>query len=200
MRKCTISGCYSTATLTGNFTNSKGYYTEPNPADWPSDTIGGIVGARFDGKSADYTAVDAAIEKANTLNKSDYSDFSAVEAAISAVVRGKNITEQSKVDAMAKAIEDAIAGLVARPSSSGPASSSGSSKPSYSVTAPGTTENGSVTVSPKNATKGSTVTVTVKPDDGYQLDKLIVTDVKGGTISVTDKGMVNIHLPCPQAR
>ena len=46
---CTISGCYSTATLTGNFTNSKGFYTEPNPADWPFDTIGGIVGARFDG-------------------------------------------------------------------------------------------------------------------------------------------------------
>ena len=46
---CTISGCYSTAILTGNFTNSEGYYTEPNPADWPCDTIGGIVGARFDG-------------------------------------------------------------------------------------------------------------------------------------------------------
>ena len=46
---CTISGCYSTATLTGNFTNSEGYYTEPDPADWPFDTIGGIVGARFDG-------------------------------------------------------------------------------------------------------------------------------------------------------
>ena len=69
-----------------------------------------------------------------------------------------------------------------------PSSSSGSSKPSYSVTTPGTTENGSVTVSPKNATKGSTVTVTVKPDDGYQLDKLTVADAKGGTISVTDKG------------
>ena len=67
-------------------------------------------------------------------------------------------------------------------------SSGGSSKPSYSVTAPGTTENGSVTVSPKNATKGSTVTVTVKPDDGYQLDKLTVADAKGNTISVTDKG------------
>ena len=46
---CTISGCYSTATLTGNFTNSEGYYTDPNPANWPFDTIGGIVGARFDG-------------------------------------------------------------------------------------------------------------------------------------------------------
>lgn len=138
-------------------------------------------------KDADYTKVDEALAKVNTLNKDSYQDFSAVEKAVADVVRDKNITEQSKVDAMAKAIEDAIAGLVARPSSSG-SSSSGSSKPSYSVTAPGTTENGSVTVSPKNATKGSTVTVTVKPDDGYQLDKLTVADAKGGTISVTDKG------------
>ena len=138
-------------------------------------------------KDADYTKVDAAIAKANALNKNSYQDFSAVEKAIADVVRDKNITEQSEVDAMAKAIEDAIDRLVARPSSSG-SSSSGSSKPSYSVTAPGATENGSVTVSPKNATKGSTVTVTVKPDDGYQLDKLTVADAKGNTISVTDKG------------
>ena len=312
MQGCTISGCYSTATLTGNFTNSEGYYTEPNPADWPCDTIGGIVGARFDGdltvtdcwfdgkivvnsitaavggivgytddqlgsgtvnncmvtttdmgvdndgntcwvayaldgtvenccwpnnakaydpsplayvggqsneeqgtaisdftsadvlaglknnagagvewvagighptfvwddnniladytaveaaiarataldsslytnysavedainsvdrakskaqqtevdamakaiedavsalqyKGADYTKVDAAIAKANALNKDNYKDFTAVEAAVKAVVRDKNITEQSEVDAMAKAIEDAINALV----------------------------------------------------------------------------------------
>ena len=62
-------------------------------------------------KGADYTKVDEAIAKANTLNKDDYKDFSGVEAAINAVVRGKNITEQSEVDAMAKAIEDAIAAL-----------------------------------------------------------------------------------------
>ena len=299
MQGCTISGCYSTATLTGNFTNSEGYYTEPNPADWPCDTIGGIVGARFDGnltvtdcwfggkivvnsiqaavggivgyadvatvnncmvtttdmgvdndgntcwvayalggtvencywpndtkygpsplaygkgtavtdftsadvlaglknnagagvewvagigyptfvwddnniladytaveaaiarataldnslytnysavedsinsvdrakskaqqtevdamakaiedaisalqyKGADYTKVDAAIAKANALNKDNYKDFTAVEAAVKAVVRGKNITEQGEVDAMAKAIEDALAAL-----------------------------------------------------------------------------------------
>ena len=47
MQGCTISGCYSTATLTGNFTNSEGYYPDPN--NLPPDTIGGIVGARFDG-------------------------------------------------------------------------------------------------------------------------------------------------------
>ena len=307
MQGCTISGCYSTATLTGNFTNSEGYYTEPNPADWPCDTIGGIVGARFDGnltvtdcwfdgkivvnslqaavggivgytddqlgsgtvnncmvtttdmgvdkdgntcwvayalsgtvencywpndtkygpsplasgegtavtdftsadvlaglknnagagvewvaginhptfswdsrnipadytavndaiasaeaideslyanygdveaainnvdrskskmqqadvdamaqaienaitalqyKDADYAKVDEAIAKANALNRDAYTDFTAVEAAINAVVRDKNIMEQNEVDAMAKAIEDAMAALVENP-------------------------------------------------------------------------------------
>ena len=62
-------------------------------------------------KDADYTKVDAAIARAKALKKDDYKDFSAVETAVNAVVRGKNITEQSKVDAMAKAIEDAIAAL-----------------------------------------------------------------------------------------
>ena len=62
-------------------------------------------------KEADYTKVDAAISKANALKKDDYKDFSAVESAVNAVVRGKNITEQGEVDAMAKAIEDALAAL-----------------------------------------------------------------------------------------
>ena len=62
-------------------------------------------------KDADYTRVDAAIARANALNKNDYKDFSGVECAIRAVARGKNITQQAEVDAMAKAIEDAIAAL-----------------------------------------------------------------------------------------
>ena len=62
-------------------------------------------------KDADYTKVDAAIAKVNALNKDNYKDFSGVEAAVKAVVQGKNITEQSEVDKMAKAIEDAIAAL-----------------------------------------------------------------------------------------
>ena len=60
---------------------------------------------------ADYTKVDAAIAKANALNRDEYKDFSPVDTAIDAVVRDKNITEQTEVDAMAKAIEDAIAAL-----------------------------------------------------------------------------------------
>ena len=74
-------------------------------------------------KDADYTKVDAAIAKANALNKDNYKDFSAVEAAVNAVVRDKNITEQSEVDAMAKAIEDAIAALEKKPASTKPGTS-----------------------------------------------------------------------------
>ena len=133
-------------------------------------------------KDADYTKVDEAIAKANALNKNDYKDFSGVEAAVKAVVRGKNITEQSEVDKMAKAIEDAINALVRR------SSGGGSSSPSYSVTTPGKTENGTVTVSPRSAEKGDTVTITVKPDSGYQLDDLTVTDKNGKELKLTDKG------------
>ena len=69
------------------------------------------------------TQVDAAIAKANALNKDNYKDFSGVEAAVNAVVRDKNITEQSDVDEMAKAIEDAIAALEKKPASTKPGTS-----------------------------------------------------------------------------
>ena len=62
-------------------------------------------------KDADYTTVDEAIAKAKALDVNLYKDFTAVNVAIDAVVRGKNIKEQAEVDAMAKAIEDAIAAL-----------------------------------------------------------------------------------------
>ena len=77
---------------------------------------------------ADYTKVDEAIAKANALNKDEYKDFSAVEAAVKAVVRGKNITEQSEVDKMAKDIEDAIAALEKKPASTKPGTSDKSSQ------------------------------------------------------------------------
>ena len=380
---CTISGCYSTATLTGNFTNSEGCYTEPDPADWPSDTIGGIVGAQFDGdltvtdcwfggkivvnslraavagiigyaddatlvncmvtakdmdvdsggntcwmgymwsgtvennywpddekaydpsplefvggaasedqgtavsdftadavlaglqahtgsgitwvagidhptfdwdsrnivadytavyaaikaaravdgtlyanysdvqdaidaveynkskadqaqvnamaqavedavakltyRSADYTKVDEAVAKADALNEADYTDFSAVKAALEAVDRTKNITQQAEVDAMAQAIEDAVSGLTRK--STGSDRDDSSSTPSYPVTAPDKADNGSVSVSPKNASQGSTVTVKVTPDSGYVVDRVTVTDNRGNEVKLTQKGV-----------
>ena len=378
---CTISGCYSTATLTGNFMNSEGYYTEPDPADWPSDTIGGIVGAQFDGdltvtdcwfggkivvnslsaavagiigyaddatlvncmvtakdmdvdsggntcwmgymwsgtvennywpddekaydpsplesvggaasedqgtavsdftadavlaglqahtgsgitwvagidhptfdwdsrnivadytavyaaikaaravdgtlyanysdvqdaidaveynkskadqaqvnamaqavedavakltyRSADYTKVDEAVAKADALNEADYTDFSAVKAALEAVDRTKNITQQAEVDAMAQAIEDAVSGLTRK--STGSDRNDSSSTPSYPVT-PDRADNGAVSVSPKNAIQGSTVTVKVTPDSGYVVDEVAVTDNRGNEVKLTQTG------------
>lgn len=66
-------------------------------------------------KGADYTAVDAAIAKANALNKDDYTNFAAVQAAIDAVDRTKDITQQSEVDAMAADIQRALAALEKKP-------------------------------------------------------------------------------------
>ena len=63
-----------------------------------------------------------------------------------------------------------------------------SSDPSYAVGIPDKTENGSVSVSPKNASQGDRVTVTVKPDAGYELDSLKVLDKDGKELALTDKG------------
>lgn len=72
----------------------------------------------------------------------------------------------------------------------GGSSSSGrdDSDPSYAVGIPDKMVNGSVSVSPKNASQGDRVTVTVKPDEGYELDSLKVFDKNGKELELTDKG------------
>lgn len=329
MQGCTISGCYSTATLTGNFTNSGGYYKDPNPL--PPDTIGGIVGARFDGDltvtdcwfdgkivvnsikaavggivgciatdnnsvggivgnadiatkncmvtttdmgvdkdgntcwvayapdktvkncywpndetynpslladvggasneeqgtavsdftstyvlaglqtnavegiewvaginhptfkwdkrniSADYTKVDEAIAAAEAIDGSRYTNYDAVKAAVNAVDRNKSVLEQADVDKMAKDIRDAIAALVEKSNSSS-SGGGGSSTPRYAVTVPDKTENGSLSVTPKNAKKGSDVTITATPDKGYEVDDIVAKDAKGNKLTLKDNG------------
>jgi len=103
---------------------------------------------------ADYTKVDGAIDKANALNKDNYKDFSAVEAAVKAVVRGKNIMEQSEVDKMAKAIEDAIAALEKKPASTKPGTSDKSPQT-------GDTSNLALWISLLLASGGATLATTV---------------------------------------
>lgn len=72
-------------------------------------------------------------------------------------------------------------------SGGGSSSSGGSSTPTYTTTV-NKTVNGSVSISPSRASKGTTVTITVTPDDGYELETLIVTDKNGDTVKLTDKG------------
>ena len=325
MQGCTISGCYSTATLTGNFTNSGGYYKDPNSL--PPDTIGGIVGARFDGNltvtgcwfdgkivvnsvlaavggivgyaddflatntktiiqnclvatktkdlqaddggntcwvaylidpnsctaennywyddgkyaatplgeevnkaagkavsdfksedvltglrthqgtgiewvagikhptfvwdkrniSADYTKVDEAIAAAEKIDGSRYTNYGAVEAAINAVDRNKSVLEQADVDQMAKNIRDAIEALVEKSNSSS-SGGGGSSTPRYAVTVPDKTENGSLSVTPKNAKKGSDVTITATPDKGCEVGDIVAKDANGNKLTLKDNG------------
>lgn len=66
-------------------------------------------------------------------------------------------------------------------------SSGSSSRPSYPITTPDKTENGSVNISSTSAKRGSTVTITVTPDAGYVLDKLTVTDKDGKDVALTKK-------------
>ena len=99
---------------------------QQSDVDKMSDDINNAVEALVY-KSADYTELDKAEKAAKALNKDDYEDFSEVEKALAAIDRTKNITEQADVDAMAKAINDAVANLVKKaPASSQPDSVSSS--------------------------------------------------------------------------
>ena len=69
-----------------------------------------------------------------------------------------------------------------------PSSGRDDSDPSYAVGIPDKMENGSVSVSPKNASQGDRVTVTAEPDEGYELDSLKVLDKNGKELALTDKG------------
>ena len=66
-------------------------------------------------------------------------------------------------------------------------SSSSGTTSSYPVSVP-RFDNGSVSVTPGSASKGTTVTLTVKPDEGYELDKITVTDKDGNRLSLSDQG------------
>ena len=66
--------------------------------------------------------------------------------------------------------------------------SGGSNTPVYPVRTPDKTENGTISTDPKSAEKGETVTITVKPDTGYELGDLIVTDKNGDRVNVINRG------------
>ena len=131
---------------------------------------------------ADYSDVDAAIAAAKAIDSSLYSNYADVETAIGKVDRSKSKAEQAEVDAMAQAIEDAINALVRR------SSGGDDSDPTYAIEVGKDIRNGTVTANRRYAERGDTVTITVKPDDGFKLDDLTVTDKNGNELKLTDKG------------
>ena len=198
--KVTTTNCYyGKCTVDADFTTdgNAGTAVEKTEAEFADGTVKGFLGDAFiqGGKypilassPADYTKVDEAIAAAEKIDGSRYTNYGAVEAAISAVDRNKSKLEQADVDQMAKNIRDAIDALVKKSNSSSSGGGGGSSTPRYAVTVPDKTENGSLSVTPKNAKKGSDVTITATPDKGYEVDDIVAKDAKGNKLTLKDNG------------
>lgn len=116
--------------------------TQQSDVDAMAQAINDAVSA-LEFRGADYSRVDEALKKANALHKTDYKDFSKVEAAVKAVDRDLLITQQAEVDAMAQAINNAVAALEKKNdgSTSGGSTSGGST--SGGSTSGGSTSGGS---------------------------------------------------------
>ena len=89
--------------------------------------------------------------------------------------------------------------LYAKWTANPPAPSYDDSDPTYAVSAPAA-ENGKIAVSPKNASAGSTVTITVKPDSGYVLETISATDRNGNDLKLTDRGNGKYTFTMPGSR
>lgn len=81
-----------------------------------------------------------------------------------------------------------------------PSDPSDNSDPTYSISLPSKVTGGEVSIQKRYAEKGETVTIIVTPDDGYELDELIVTDSKGNELDLTDKGNGKFTFKMPAGR
>lgn len=125
-------------------------------------------------KLADYSAVDAAVAKAQSLFKGDYVNFDIVERALAAVEYGLGASHQAEVDAMAKAITDAIAELQKIPVLNAE---------TYAVNI-AASEHGKVSANLSNASAGTVITLTATPDEGYELLSISVRDADGKPVAL----------------
>ena len=197
--KVTTTNCYyGKCTVDADFTTdgNAGTAVEKTEVEFADGTVKGLLGEVFiqgekypvlASSPADYTKVDEAIAAAKAIDGSRYTNYADVEAAISAVDRNKSKLEQADVDKMAKDIRDAIDALVKKSNSSS-SGGGGGSTPRYAVTVPDKTENGSLSITPKNAKKGSDVTITATPDKGYEVDDIVAKDAKGNKLTLKDNG------------
>ena len=197
--KVTTKNCYyGKCTVDADFTtdSNAGTAVEKTEAEFADGTVKDFLGDAFiqgekypilASSPADYTKVDEAIAAAKAIDGSRYTNYGEVEAAISAVDRNKSKLEQAEVDQMAKNIRDAIAALVEKSNNSS-SSGGGSSTPRYAVTVPDKTENGSLSVTPKNAKRGSSVIITATPDKGCEVDEIVAKDANGNKLTLKDNG------------
>lgn len=165
-------GIYLNGTLTGQ-TNIKSFtgvfqLTSSDPSIVNCYTVkkDDTLGLYAEGSTVSFTAEQQTGKKFSGWTATGVTLDNATNAEISFTMPGNNVTLTTNY----------------RTSSSG-----SSSRPSYPITTPDKTENGSVNISSTSAKRGSIVTITVTPDAGYVLDKLTVTDKDGKELSLTKK-------------
>lgn len=171
------------------------YYKECACGDKNYATETPVLGVTLDKASMSMTVGSTGTLTA-TINPSDAANKSLTWTSDNTAVA--TVNENGKVTAVAEGTANitvktvdgektAVCAVTVTAKTSGGSSSGGSSTPAYPVTTPNKPENGSVTVSPTSAKRGSIVTITVTPDAGYVLDKLTVTDKDGKDVALTKK-------------
>lgn len=124
-----------------------------------------------------------ATDKAVTWESSDTAVATVKDGIVTAVAAGN-----ATITAKAGEKTATCAVTVTNPSNSSSGGGGGSSTPRYAVTVPDKTENGSLSVTPKNAKRGSDVTITATPDKGYEVDDIVAKDAKGNKLTLKDNG------------
>ena len=184
------AGEQPSTTYIATFTNPHGFSVFTVTTE--SAAVAEVNGNRY---TSFQDAVDAAGDKA-TVEVLKNANLTATMSGSSRTITVKNGTGESitvTINGTTKTIEKNASEAFTYTHSS----SSGTTR--YSVEVRGTT-GGTVTASPTRAAKGATVTLTVRADEGYQLDGLTVTDSKGGTVKLTDKGSGTYTFTMPASK